>query len=238
MAAEPKSVLQAVDDTAIRLGRTLLRSARFGALATLDPQTGHPIASRVSTATDCDGSPIILISSLAAHFAALQGDARCSLLLGEPGKGDPLAHARISLACLARRIGTAGDEHERISRRYLNRHPKARLYAGFADFAFFRLELQDASLNGGFGRAYQMERRHLLVEECLAMAEPDAMEHVNRALPAHCRVTGIDADGLDLVAREEAIRLFADSPLVDPGELTQILDRMVQPYVEKDVPHY
>jgi len=235
-APEPKNVLQAVDDEAIRLARTLLRTARFGALATLDPETGHPIASRVATATDGDGSPIILISALAAHFAALEADARCSLLLGEPGKGDPLAHARISLACLARRIDAAQAEHERISCRYLNRHPKARLYAGFADFAFFRLDVQSASLNGGFGRAYQMERRHLLVDERLAMAEQDVLEHANLSLPSYCRVTGIDSDGIDLISHDKAIRIFAEIPLGEGPELTRDIDKMVQLYVERDTP--
>ena len=62
-------------------------------------------------------------------------------------------------ACAAwRRAAARHAEQARAERRYLNRHPKARLYAGFADFAFFRLAVERASLNGGFGKAYHLTR--------------------------------------------------------------------------------
>ena len=139
----------------------LLRSARYGALAVLDPQSGAPLASRVAVATDLDGTPLILVSSLSEHTGGLLADPRCSLLLGEPGKGDPLAHPRISLRCLAEQLQRGTPVQTRVERRYLNRHPKARLYAGFGDFAFFRLKVERASLNGGFGKAYHLARADL-----------------------------------------------------------------------------
>jgi putative heme iron utilization protein len=145
------------------LARRLVRTARYGALAVLDPATGHPLASRVALSTDVDGTPLILISSLSAHTGALAAEARCSLLCGEPGRGDPLAHARITLVARARRIDR-GDEatHARVRRRYLARQPKAALYADFGDFAFWRLEVQRASLNGGFGRAFELDADDVL----------------------------------------------------------------------------
>ncbi len=57
MGAAAKKVLREVDAEAIRLAKTLLRAARFGALAVLDPKTGWPMASRVGAATDGDGLP-------------------------------------------------------------------------------------------------------------------------------------------------------------------------------------
>ena len=81
-----------VDNAARRHAGMLLRRARFGAMATLDQSTGAPLASRVSLATAQTGDPIFLISRLSAHFGALEADQRCSLLIGEPGPGDPLAH--------------------------------------------------------------------------------------------------------------------------------------------------
>src|SRR5262245_38043199 len=151
-----KSVIRETDAEAIRLARTLIRTARYGALAALEPGSGAPLASRVAVAADLDGTPLILVSKLSEHTGAILADPRCSLLLGEPGKGDPLAHPRISLRCRAVRIERDAPDHPRIERRYLNRHPKAKLYAGFADFGFFRLVVERASLNGGFGRAYQL----------------------------------------------------------------------------------
>ena len=47
---------------AIRLAKTLMRTARHGAIAVLDPRTGGPLASRVGVATDADGAPLILVS--------------------------------------------------------------------------------------------------------------------------------------------------------------------------------
>ena len=87
-----KDVLQPVDADVRRAAKTFLRTARHGALATLDPGSGMPMASRVSLASDSAGNPLFLISQLSGHFGALEADARASVLLGEPGKGDPLAH--------------------------------------------------------------------------------------------------------------------------------------------------
>ena len=81
-------------------------------------------------------------------------DPRCALLVGEPGRGDPLAHPRMTLQGVARRLARDSDEGRRARERYLLAHPKAALYADFGDFAFWRIELQRASLNGGFGRAW------------------------------------------------------------------------------------
>src|SRR5690606_21348716 len=113
-----KDVLRPTDAEAIRLAKSLLRGSRYGALAVLDPQSGAPMASRVAVATDHDGAPLILISSLSAHTGGLVADARCSLLLGEPGKGDPLAHPRITIACAAQKITSDDPRHARIKWRF------------------------------------------------------------------------------------------------------------------------
>src|SRR5206468_1801009 len=66
--------------------KRLLRSVRAGALASL-ADSGHPFATLVNVATDYDGSPLLLLSRLAAHTANLERDRRCSLLLSQGGKG-------------------------------------------------------------------------------------------------------------------------------------------------------
>ena len=152
----PVSPIRPTDDESRALAVRLIRAARFAALAALDPADGAPLVSRVATATALDGAPIILVSGLSAHTKALLADPRCGLLLGEPGKGDPLAHPRLSLSCRARRLDRDSAEGEAARRRYLNRNPKGALYADFPDFAFFRLEPVGASLNGGFGKAFRL----------------------------------------------------------------------------------
>jgi putative heme iron utilization protein len=160
--SEPESArngrtLRDVDDEAIALAARLLDSSRHGTLAVLDPGSGHPLASRTALASDADGAPLILVSRLAAHTAALEADARCSLLVGEPGTGDPLAYPRMTLIGRARRLERASPEGQRSRERFLAAHPKSALYADFADFSFWRIEIQRASLNGGFGRAWLLE---------------------------------------------------------------------------------
>ena len=90
---KPKDVILETTADAIRLAKTLVRTARYGAIATLDPETGWPTATRVGVSTDFDGAPIILISRLAAHTKALLKDARASLLLGAPDRPCPVRRA-------------------------------------------------------------------------------------------------------------------------------------------------
>lgn len=242
---ERKETIRQTDAEAIRLARTLVRLARHGALAVLEPGSGAPLASRVAVATDHDGTPVILVSTLAAHTAALLADPRCSLLLGEPGKGDPLAHPRISIACRAQRIERDDPRRPRITRRFLARNPKARLYADFPDFAYFRLEPEGASLNGGFARAYVLTREQLLTGgnvDAIAEAEDGAVTHMNAdhadavaryavhyggsAIRQGWTMTGIDADGFDLVCGDHALRIFFDRPLEEPADMHRVLVEM------------
>jgi heme iron utilization protein len=152
-------VLRATDDAARAQARAFVCESPHGALATLEPETLWPLASRVSLAADADGVPLILISRLSAHYGALEADARCSLLLGEAGDGDPLRHPRITVVCLAAKVP---PEHRATAKaQFLQRHPGAEIYADFADFDFWRLNPQRASLNAGFGKAYSLTAEDL-----------------------------------------------------------------------------
>jgi len=248
MADTKTDVLRPTDAEAIRLGKTLLRAARHAALGVLEPQSGWPLASRVSVATDCAGRPLILVSTLSSHTGALMADERCSLLLGEAGKGDPLAHPRMTLKCHAARIGRDSEDHAAIAGRFLARHPKAALYAGFADFSFFRLEPEEASLNGGFGKAYRLTRNDLMsdapVARDLEKSGPGAVAHMNAdhrdaialyarhfagiAEPLDWKMTGIDPDGFDLMAGDRVARTFFADPLASSDAMRGALVEMAK----------
>lgn len=242
-----KDVIRATDEEAIRLAKTLLREARHGALGVLDPETGAPMVSRAGVATDMDGTPLILISLLASHTRALLADPRCSLLLGEAGKGDPLAHPRVSIACRATKLERGSAEEIRARRRYLNRNPKARLYVDLGDFSFFRLEAEGASLNGGFGKAYLLTPADLLTQSpalaALAENEQGALDHMNSdhvdAIAVYARhfakekgdgwsVIGFDPDGMDIAAGDRVRRVFFPQPLTEAGELRKVLVAMAR----------
>nr|WP_281411338.1 HugZ family protein [Phyllobacterium endophyticum] len=237
--------MREIDDSAIRLARTLMRTARHGVIATLDPQSGAPVATRVGVSTDHDGAPVILVSALAAHTPALIADPRCSLLIGDPGKGDPLAHPRMTITAKARDIARGSPEHARIEWRYLSHLPKAKLYAGLGDFRFFRLEPNDTKLNGGFGRAYRLNPSDWLslspANDELAAAEKAAVDHMNedhadaiglyaryfaKAPEGKWRMTGIDADGFDLADGDDVLRIFFNEPLTSAKDMHMTLVRM------------
>ena len=242
-----KDVIRATDAEAIRLAGTLIRSARFGALAVIDPKTGSPLASRVGVATDTDGAPLILVSALSAHTGAMLADPRCSLLVGEPGKGDPLAHPRITLVCRALPLECGSSAHARAERRYLNRNPKAKLYSGLGDFSIFRLEPERASLNGGFGKAYLLDRPDLITDgpivEELAASEQSALDHMNAdhldaiAVYAHhfakaegegWTMTGFDAEGMDLASGDAVCRVYFPQSLKTARDLRPVLVDMAK----------
>jgi heme iron utilization protein len=155
-------VLQTTDEAARQAAKALVASSRYAALASSEPGSGWPLASRVSVAMTAQAEPLILISRLSAHYAALEAEPRCSLLLGEvpSDASDPLRHARISLLCQARKIPLEQRADARAV--FVAQHPAAELYADFTDFDFWHLSIQRASYNAGFARAYALEPHDLL----------------------------------------------------------------------------
>src|ERR1700683_4518457 len=99
------------------VAKGLLRATRAGALATIDRNTSHPFASLVNVATDVDGAPLILISRLSTHTANLEIDGRASLLLVSTGKGDPLAHPRLTLIGDFTQVARNDTREPRLRRR-------------------------------------------------------------------------------------------------------------------------
>jgi putative heme iron utilization protein len=212
------------------LAKSLLRATRAGTLGTLDRNTGHPFASLVNVATDVDGSPVILTSRLSTHTANLEHDARASILLAETGKGDPLAHPRLTVLGAFARIEKESAHEARVRRRFLARHPKSELYAGFGDFSFWRMTVASAHLNGGFARAADLTAADVLTDlsgaDEMIAAEEGAVAHMNEdhteatllyatkllgEEEGPWRISGIDPDGVDLTAGDRTARLpFAE----------------------------
>ena len=155
--AEKRDVLQQVTSEVVAEARALAAEQRHAALATLDPADGFPVASRVNILVGEDGVPLILVSGLSPHTAALRADPRCSLLVGEVGKGDPIAHPRLTLRCRAEELVRSSEEDRSARSRWLAAHPKAKLYIDLPDFAVMRLMPERVNFVAGFGRAYVIE---------------------------------------------------------------------------------
>jgi heme iron utilization protein len=232
----------AADFDAKAVAKAILRTIRAGTLATIDRNTGHPFASLVNVATEVDGSPLILVSRLSTHTANLERDGRASVLLASAGRGDPLAHPRLTLLGAFTQIARDHSEEPRLRRRFLARHPKSELYAGFADFSFWRLEVVSAHLNAGFARAADLTAADIIADvsgaQDLIEAEAGAIAHMNEdhaeavrlyatkllgAENGPWRLTGLDPEGLDLALGDLTLRLPFHERVVTADALRKAL---------------
>lgn len=199
------------------------------------------LATLTNVATDVDGSPLFLASQLSLHTRNIEADARVSLLVSSLGKGDPLANsARLSVVGRTERCGDANAR-----RRFLSRHPKAKLYADFPDFALYRVAVLGLHPNGGFARAGAIAPEEVLLDlagcEPLILAEDEALAHLNadhaEALALFAtrllglsagrwKATGLDPEGLDLVNGDDTGRLRFPEKVCEPAMLRTMLATM------------
>jgi putative heme iron utilization protein len=238
----PEGAQPPTDFAPREVARALLRATRAGTLATLDRGSGYPFSSLVNVATDTDGSPLILVSRLATHTANLEVDGRASLLLAETGKGDALAHPRLTVLGTFAPVPRESVDDARVRRRFLTRHPKSELYAGFGDFAFWRMQVVSAHLNGGFARAADLAAAGVLSDlagaDALVEAEEGAIAHMNGDHAEACslyatrllnapdgawRCVGIAPEGMELQQGSVALWLPFPKRVTGPAELRGML---------------
>ena len=203
--------------------RALVRRARSASLGTVPTarRKGWPYVSLVSVACTADASPLLLISTLADHTRNLADDDRASLLFEEAtGLASPQTGPRVTLTG---RLKPTGDEA--LARRFLARHPGAALYAGFADFGFYRMEVEQAHYVGGFGTAKRFAAKTFLFDGGIADAVAAAEERMLRRLGGElaedlARAAGkttaaiaVDPEGIDLKRRNAFKRLNFIKPV-------------------------
>lgn len=222
--------------------RDLVRGVDRAALATALPVEGGswPYASLVLVSVDHDLSPILLLSDLAEHGRAIVGDDRVSLLFdGTHGLDQPLTGPRVTLVGHAVR-----NDDARLARRFLARHPDAKMYAGFNDFHFYRVAVERAHLVAGFGKIRWLSAAELNAVPASGLVddEEDIVNHMNEdhadAVQLYAakllglsggewRMTGIDAEGIDLRHSGQVARLAFDAPLAAASEARKVLVALV-----------
>lgn len=222
--------------------KKLMREARSGALATLIPGSGDPYCSLVNVASSADGAPLLLISKLAIHTKNVIADSRVSVMLDERKEGDPLEGARVMLMG---RAEVTTDENDR--RRYLARQPEAEMFAGFGDFAFYKVAISSAHLVAGFGRIVDLKPQEILLDLSdatdLLAAEDRASAHMNEDHADACRLyatkllgapdgdwrcVGFDPEGMELQNGRLALRLPFPQRINGAGPLRAVLVQLAQ----------
>jgi hypothetical protein len=161
-------------------------------------------------------------------------------MLDERKQGDPLQGGRVML------MGTAAVTDDKdVRRRYLDRQPEAEMFAGFADFAFYRIALKGAHLVAGFGRIVDLKPDDILtpVDDAaeLTEAEPGILAHMNHDHADTCRLyatkllgapdgawrcVGCDPEGLELQLDRTALRLPFPQRVRAPGVLRAMLKQL------------
>jgi putative heme iron utilization protein len=158
----------------------------------------------------------VFVSELAEHTRHLRADGRASVLVSAPAApgDDPMALPRL---CLVGRFAVVAPGPAPRDR-FFERHPSARVYADFADFAFWRLAVEAVRFVGGYGRMSWVEPEAYAAAPVDPLADDidGIVNHMNddhadaclayvRALAGiggatSARLVGVDRLGMDLLA--------------------------------------
>lgn len=217
--------------------RKLLRAARSGTLATV-ADGGQPFASLVTHACAPDLSVLLLLSNLSEHTRHLRAEPRCSILVcGQAEGANPQTAPRVTVTGIAEMADDAA-----LKARFLAMHPYAAMYADFGDFHLWRIRPMGALFVGGFARAVRLRQAELAPDSAavaaIAAAEAGIIAHCNNdhadALAAIAgqagdwRMVVADADGTDLGAGEQVLRIHWAAPVTEPGGVHNELVRMTR----------
>ena len=228
--------------------RRLIRICRKGVLATNGSNQekyapGWPSSSLVTYATAWDGSPLFLLSTLSHHTQNAMRDSRVSLLVdGTDRHINPQEGPRVSV------VGHLKLENDtRLHRRFLAKHARAKLYAGFSDFQFYKLTVEKLHYVGGFARALWISKKKAVLPKSawqdIAVSEESILRHMNsdhqqtiglygtkllKKQGRHWSLIGVDPEGLDLMCGQGVHRLPFDSSVADAEQCRKMLVRLAK----------
>jgi putative heme iron utilization protein len=183
-----------------------------------------------------DGALLLLLSRLSEHTRHLAADPRCSVMVsGAAVSANPQTTPRVTVTGVAEVVDDAA-----LKARYLAVHPYAGLYAGFGDFATWRVVPAAGLLVGGFGRAVRLKAADLApgaeAVAALLAAEAGILGHCNRDHPdalaaiageaGDWRMVTADVDGCDLALGDRVVRFAWSAPVADAGVVRRELVRM------------
>jgi putative heme iron utilization protein len=184
--------------------------ARSATLCTIAREpAGFPYGSLVAFAADRQGSPLLLLSTMAEHRQNLDARSEASVLVAEhhaPSE-DPLALGRLTLLGHCLPVDPASIPETR--QLFLAAQPRAVGYVDFSDFAFYRLAVEAVRYIGGFGRMSWVS------SGAYREAEPDPLVLAAASIRSHMNDDHAEA----LVA---CARVFASVPDVVSATMTAV----------------
>ena len=230
---------------AVADAKRLMRLARTGALATLEGEDGRPLTTLVGVASDFDGAPLFLMSTLSRHTRNLAHDPRASLLLtGARDRGDPLNHPRVTLGGRSSPIRRGTPSHgicSVIGRRRSTRGSLTSACSGLRSRACISMAALAApprsrpptSLLRAAGEAALTEAEERLIAEVNALgaavlARLAGHKASPRGLkPGGWRAIGLDGEGLDLAVGGRVARVQFRVPADDPATWRARLEELL-----------
>ncbi|WOF72478.1 pyridoxamine 5'-phosphate oxidase family protein [Parvibaculaceae bacterium PLY_AMNH_Bact1] len=144
----------------IGAARALMAQTRSGALGSIN-QDGSPLVTLVAIAIMEDGAPLLLLSRIAAHTQNILREPHASLLIEGTSDGpDPMTAPRLSLGGKVLALDDA--EIANAKARFLEKHPGSEPYDTELDFNYYRLAIESARFNQGFGRFRKLSKTDIL----------------------------------------------------------------------------
>ena len=220
--------------------RRLMLHQDVGMLSTISADVeGYPFGSIVPFIFDYDGYPVILISDLAQHTRNIKRDKRVSLTVFDRFAQDAQAGGRLTW------IGDAEplSSDEEIRPRYLRYFPSSESYFATHDFSFYRIGLKRARFIGGFGEIYWIEPTSMVISNPFRKTERGIVNHMNKdhtnalfhyvgmdqgAEVSSVTMTGLDAEGFDLLADGRKVRIDFEAPIQTVEEARAELVRLAR----------
>ena len=158
-------IIEAATDLFVTHGYAATSIAAIADAADVAPQTIYAafgtkaglLGAAVDVAMAGDDEPIAIIDR-PDQQAVLATDDPAAYLAGGVGQVI-VGEGEETLLALCRALL---DDDPAARQRFLGRHPEARGYADFKDFAFYRLVIGGGHLVAGFGRIVDLDRKDLV----------------------------------------------------------------------------